>query len=238
MRRPSGNVIMKDLTPTLPPNWLALLDANAKMHLDHAISAAENELALGRHIFPARQNWFAAFNLVAPANVRAVILGQDPYPTAGNAMGLAFSVPRGVKVPASLKNIYKTLQNDLGINPALHGDLSAWAAQGVLLLNTVLTVEESKPNAHADFGWRQMTDAVIAAVGASSESPKVFLLWGAQAQQKAPMIDAMRHLVLTAPHPSPLSARRGFFDCKHFSKTNAFLVANGQAAIDWQLNSG
>ena len=223
------------VTPTLPPGWLALLDANAKTQLDRAIAAAENELALGRHVFPARENWFRAFNLVAPANVRAVILGQDPYPTAGNAMGLAFSVPRGVKVPASLKNIYKTLQNDLGITPAAHGDLSAWAAQGVLLLNTVLTVEESKPNAHTNFGWRQMTDAIITAIGASSETPKAFLLWGAQAQQKAPMIDGMRHLILTAPHPSPLSARRGFFDCKHFSKANIFLAANGHAPIDWQL---
>jgi uracil-DNA glycosylase len=223
------------MTHSLPANWLALLDANAKSQLDRAINAAENELALGKHVFPARENWFAAFNHVAPNDVRAVILGQDPYPTAGNAMGLAFSVPRGVKVSASLKNIYKTMQNDLGINPAAHGDLSVWAAQGVLLLNTVLTVEESKPNAHADFGWRQMTDAVIAAIGASSESPKAFLLWGAQAQQKAPMINATRHLMLTAPHPSPLSARRGFFDCKHFSKTNTFLAANGQATIDWQL---
>ncbi len=225
------------MTPTLPPNWLALLDANAKTQLDRAINAAENEIALGKHVFPARENWFAAFNHLAPADVRAVILGQDPYPTAGNAMGLAFSVPRGVKVPASLKNIYKALQNDLGIKPVAHGDLTAWAAQGVLLLNAVLTVEESMPNAHADFGWRQMTDAVIAAVGASSGTPKSFLLWGAQAQQKAPMIDATRHLILTAPHPSPLSARRGFFDCKHFSKANAFLSANGQAAIEWQLTA-
>jgi uracil-DNA glycosylase len=227
--------MLTNMTNSLPANWLALLDVNAKSQLDRAIVAAENELARGKRIFPARENWFAAFNLVAPDNVRAVILGQDPYPTAGNAMGLAFSVPRGVKVPASLKNIYKALQNDLGIKPAAHGDLSAWAGQGVLLLNTVLTVEESKPNAHADFGWRQVTDAVIAAVGASSETPKAFLLWGAQAQKKAPMIDAARHLVLTAPHPSPLSARRGFFDCKHFSKTNAFLAAHSQAAIDWQL---
>jgi uracil-DNA glycosylase len=223
------------MTNSLPANWLALLDTDAKSQLDRAIVAAENELALGKHIFPARESWFAAFSHVAPNDVRAVILGQDPYPTAGNAMGLAFSVPRGVRVPASLKNIYKGLQNDLGIKPAVHGDLTAWAAQGVLLLNTVLTVEEGKPNAHADFGWRQMTDAVIAAVGAGSESPKAFLLWGAQAQKKAPMIDATRHLVLTAPHPSPLSARRGFFDCKHFSKANAFQAANGQAAIDWQL---
>jgi uracil-DNA glycosylase len=220
---------------SFPANWRALFDVQAKAQLERAITTAESELALGKHVFPARENWFAAFNHVAPANVRAVILGQDPYPTAGNAMGLAFSVPPGVKVPASLKNIYKGLQKDLAIKPAMHGDLSAWAAQGVLLLNTVLTVEEGTPNAHADFGWRQMTDAVITAIGASSETPKAFLLWGAQAQQKAPLIDAKQHLILSAPHPSPLSARRGFFDCKHFSKANAFLAMNNQAAIDWQL---
>jgi uracil-DNA glycosylase len=219
----------------LPANWLALLDVNAKTQLARAIAAAELELAQGKHVFPARENWFAAFRHVAPENVRAVILGQDPYPTAGNAMGLAFSVPRGVKVPASLKNIYKAMQNDLNINPVAHGDLSTWAAQGVLLLNATLTVEESKPNAHAEFGWRQMTDAVIAAIGASSETPKAFLLWGSFAQKKASMIDGARHLILTAPHPSPLSARRGFFDCKHFSQANAFLTARGQSGVDWRL---
>lgn len=223
------------MTNRFPANWLALLDDHAQADLNRATIAAEDELARGKHVFPARNNWFAAFNLVAPANVRTVILGQDPYPTAGNAMGLAFSVPPDVRVPASLKNIYKGLQNDLAIKPAVHGDLTAWAAQGVLLLNTVLTVEEGKPNAHADVGWRQLTDAVIAAIGASSQTPKAFLLWGAQAQQKAPMIDSKRHLILTTAHPSPLSARRGFFDCKHFSKANAFLVNNNQAPIDWQL---
>jgi uracil-DNA glycosylase len=218
-----------------PSNWLPLLDTNASAQLDRAIAAAEREIALGKNIFPARADWFAALRHTAPENVRAVILGQDPYPTAGNAMGLAFSVPRGVKVPASLKNIYKAMQNDLNISPVVHGDLSTWASQGVLLLNATLTVEESKPNAHAEFGWRQVTDALISAIGARSEKPKSFLLWGGFAQKKAPLIDASRHLILNAPHPSPLSARRGFFDCKHFSQTNAFLVTQGQTGIDWQL---
>lgn len=223
------------MSTVLSQQWLQLLPPVARAHLASATAAAERELAVGKHVFPARANWFAAFDGVAPDRVRAIILGQDPYPTRGNAMGLAFSVPRGVKPPASLKNIYKALQNDLNIPPAVHGDLSAWAAQGVLLLNTVLTVEESRPNAHAEFGWREVTDAVIAALGGASHTPKAFLLWGAQAQKKAQMIDAQRHLVLTAPHPSPLSARRGFFDSRHFSQTNAFLSNQGMLPVDWHL---
>ena len=220
---------------TLPANWLQLLSPDATTHLQRATAAAEREAALGKNIFPPRADWFAAFHHVAPENVRAVILGQDPYPTRGNAMGLAFSVPRGVKTAASLKNIYKALNNDLACAPAAHGDLSSWAAQGVLLLNSVLTVEEGQPNAHAELGWRQFTDAVISIIGGSNQSPKAFLLWGAHAQKKAPLIDANRHLVLTAAHPSPLSARRGFFDCKHFSQTNAFLNVHGLGAVDWAL---
>ncbi len=218
-----------------PEQWLALLDASARSHLARASAAAEHEAASGKHILPARDNWFAAFHHVAPGQVRAVILGQDPYPTAGNAMGLAFSVPRGVAVPASLRNIYKGLANDLDIAPAAHGDLRAWADQGVLLLNSVLTVEEGRSNAHADFGWQQLTDAVIAAIGSATSGRKAFLLWGAHAQKKAPMIVAPHHLILTAAHPSPLSARRGFFDCRHFSKTNAFLQSHDLPLIDWQL---
>ena len=220
---------------TLPANWLQLLPPDARAHLHSATLAAERESAAGKRIFPPREKWFAAFDLVAPERVCAIVLGQDPYPTFGNAMGLAFSVPRGVKAAASVKNIYKALQIDLAIAPAAHGDLSAWAAQGVLLLNSVLTVEESRPNAHAKFGWQQLTDAVIKALGAGSESPRAFLLWGAHAQKKVPLIDAERHLVLTASHPSPLSARRGFFDCRHFSQTNAFLSNRELAAIDWEL---
>lgn len=220
----------------LPTPWLELLTPDAMVHLERAMAAAERETASGKHVFPPRAEWFAAFHHVAPANVRAVILGQDPYPTRGNAMGLAFSVPRGLKPPASLKNIYKALQNDLAIAPAAHGDLRNWAAQGVLLLNSVLTVEEGHPNAHAEMGWRQVTDAVIAELGGGGQTPKVFLLWGAHAQKKSPMINARQHLVLTAAHPSPLSARRGFFDCKHFSQANTFLRRRGLATVDWTIS--
>ncbi len=223
------------MVKNLPAKWLQLLSHDATVHLQRATAAAEREVALGKNIFPPRADWFAAFHHVAPENVRAVILGQDPYPTRGNAMGLAFSVPRSVKPAASLQNIYKALNNDLAISPAAHGDLSNWAAQGVLLLNSVLTVEEGQPNAHAELGWRQFTDAVIEAIGGSHQTPKAFLLWGAHAQKKATLIDTRRHLVLSSAHPSPLSARRGFFDCKHFSQTNAFLVSKGVAAINWAL---
>ncbi len=224
-----------NMAHTLPAKWLQLLSHDATAHLQRATAAAEHEAALGKHVFPPRADWFAAFHHVAPENVRAVILGQDPYPTRGNAMGLAFSVPRGVKPAASLKNIYKALNNDLAIAPAAHGDLSSWAAQGVLLLNSVLTVEDGQPNAHAELGWREFTDAVIAALGRGDQSPKAFLLWGAHAQKKSPLIDAHRHLVLTSAHPSPLSARRGFFDCKHFSQANAFLADHQLVTVDWSL---
>ena len=220
---------------TLPVEWLAVLDADAKATLARATAAAEREATAGKHIFPLRADWFAAFHHVVPSNVRVVILGQDPYPTRGNAMGLAFSVPRGVRPPASLKNIYKSIHHDLAIPPPSHGDLSSWAAQGVLLLNSVLTVEEGLPNSHADFGWCELTDAVIAALGSEHQTPKAFLLWGAHAQKKAPLIAGRRHLILKAPHPSPLSARRGFFDCKHFSRANTFLAEQASQPIDWSL---
>jgi uracil-DNA glycosylase len=215
--------------------WRALLDREAAGALTRAIATADAAIGAGKPVFPARAQWFAALAHMAPEAVRAVILGQDPYPTRGNAMGLAFSVPRGVAIPASLRNIYKAMQLDLGLAPALHGDLTAWAARGVLLLNTTLTVEEGQPNVHAEIGWSTVTDAVINAIGALDQQPKVFLLWGAHAQKKEPLIDAARHLVLTAPHPSPLSAHRGFFACKHFSQANAFLSARGLAPIDWAL---
>lgn len=219
----------------LPDKWRALLNEEACSHLDRATAAAEAEAATGKNILPARENWFAAFHHVAPDEVKAVILGQDPYPTAGNAMGLAFSVPRGIPIPASLRNIYIGLQKDLDIPPATHGDLRAWAARGVLLLNSVLTVEEGKSNGHAGFGWQPFTDAVIAAIATPASTRKAFLLWGAHAQKKETLIDAQHHLVLKAPHPSPLSARRGFFNCRHFSKANDFLRENRIAEIDWVL---
>ena len=218
-----------------PASWMALLGPDARKHLEDATWAAEQRAASGKSVFPARENWFGAFHFVAPEAVKVIVLGQDPYPTAGNAMGLSFSVPRGVRVPASLRNIFIGLRNDLAIAPALHGDLRAWASQGVLLLNGVLTVEEGAPNSHAELGWREVTDAVVAAIGASTSSPKAFLLWGGHAQKKSNLIATPQHLLLTAPHPSPLSARRGFFECRHFSKANAFLTGQGLPTIDWKL---
>ena len=207
--------------------------------LDGASMAAleaflEAEQAAGKRIFPAPADRFRAFDLTPLDRVRVVILGQDPYHGAGQAHGLCFSVQPGVRPPPSLVNIYKELQADLGIARVAHGFLDHWAEQGVLLLNTVLTVEEGQAASHRKRGWEPFTDAVIRLVSAKAE-PVVFLLWGAHAQQKAALIDATRHLVLTAAHPSPLSARTGFFGSRPFSQANAFLAAHGRGTIDWAL---
>ena len=188
----------------------------------------------GRRIFPKGSEWFRALDLTPLERVRVVILGQDPYHGEGQAHGLCFSVQPGVPPPPSLVNIFKELDSDLGIKPARHGLLDHWARQGVLLLNSVLTVELGRAASHRDRGWERFTDAVVAAVNAKPE-PVVFLLWGSYAQKKAAFVDEARHLVLKAPHPSPLSAHSGFFGCRHFSKTNAFLERRGLAPIDWAL---
>lgn len=193
-----------------------------------------NEKAAGKRVYPAERNWFRALELTPLDQVRVVILGQDPYHGVGQAHGLCFSVQPGVRVPPSLRNVYKELESDLGIAPARHGFLEHWARQGVLLLNAVLTVEEGKADSHKGRGWERFTDAVIRAVNAS-DTPVVFMLWGAKAQAKAAFVDTARHLVLKAPHPSPLSAHTGFLGCLHFSQANAFLVANGLKPIDWAL---
>jgi uracil-DNA glycosylase len=166
--------------------------------------------------------------------VRVVILGQDPYHGPGQAHGLCFSVPEGVRPPPSLVNIYKELESDLGVRPARHGFLEHWAKQGVLLLNSVLTVEMGRAASHQGRGWERFTDAVIREVNAKSD-PVVFMLWGSYAQKKAAFVDGSRHLVLKAPHPSPLSAHSGFLGCRHFSKANSFLESRGMAPIDWAL---
>ena len=188
----------------------------------------------GRRIFPKGSEWFRALDLTPLEQVRVVILGQDPYHGAGQAHGLCFSVEPGVPPPPSLINIFKELDSDLGIEPARHGLLDHWARQGVLLLNSVLTVEMGRAASHRDRGWERFTDAVVAEVNAKPE-PVVFLLWGSYAQKKAAFVDEARHLVLKAPHPSPLSAHSGFFGCRHFSKANAFLASRGLAPIDWAL---
>lgn len=196
-----------------------------------------DEKAKGKQIFPHSSNWFRALDLTPPDDVRVVILGQDPYHGPGQAHGLCFSVQRGVPAPPSLKNIFREIGEDLGIAPPAHGSLEHWARQGVLLLNTALTVEAGQAASHRGKGWEKFTDAVIRTVARKSE-PVVFLLWGRHAGEKAALIEnegAGRHLILTAPHPSPLSAYNGFFGCRHFSQANRFLEETGRAPIDWSL---
>lgn len=188
----------------------------------------------GKRIFPKGSEWFRALDLTPPDQVRVVILGQDPYHGEGQAHGLCFSVRHGTRAPPSLVNIFKELESDIGVKPARHGFLEHWAKQGVLLLNSVLTVEMGRAASHRDKGWERFTDAVVAEVNASM-APVVFMLWGSYAQKKATFVDQSRHLVLKAPHPSPLSAHSGFFGCRHFSKANAFLESRGLKPIDWAL---
>ena len=185
-------------------------------------------------VFPPRAKLFAAFRLTAPERVRAVILGQDPYHEPGQAHGLAFSVRPGVKLPPSLRNIFRELESDCGIPPRSSGDLTGWAEQGVFLLNTVLSVESGRANSHAGFGWQTFTDAVTACLR-SLPQPIAFVLWGAQAQKKAAVAADSPHprLVLQSPHPSPLSSYRGFFGSRPFSQINAFLEGHGEQGIDW-----
>ncbi len=192
------------------------------------------EKAAQKVIYPHSSNWFHALEATPLDQVKVVIIGQDPYHQPGQAHGLCFSVRPGVRIPPSLVNIYKELKTDLGIEPVTHGYLEHWAKQGVLLLNAVLTVEQSNANAHQGKGWEQFTDRVIQLVNEQCEHV-VFMLWGSYAQKKGARIDQSRHLVLKAPHPSPLSAHRGFFGCRHFSQANQWLVAQGRDAIDWQL---
>lgn len=185
-------------------------------------------------IYPDMYHIFEALSLTPYEKVKVVILGQDPYHGPKQAHGLAFSVQPGIRIPPSLVNIYKELNDDLGIPPVNHGFLNAWAEQGVLLLNTVLTVRNGQAYSHRDKGWEQFTDAVIEKLN-EREKPMVFILWGKPAQAKIKMIDQSKHIILTAPHPSPLSAHRGFFGSKPFSKTNDALIALGQEPINWQL---
>jgi uracil-DNA glycosylase len=220
----------------VPPSWRPVLEpllATAQARrLGGFLKMRESE---GVAIYPPRGLRLAALDLTPLDRVKVVILGQDPYHGAGQAHGLAFSVPDGVKVPPSLANIYKELADDLAVAPPRSGNLANWARQGVLLLNNALTVEEGRAGSHQLLGWEPITDAVIGAVAARPE-PTVFMLWGSHARKKAGRVPGLgdgRHLVLTAPHPSPLSAHSGFFGCRHFSKANAFLEANGRGAIDW-----
>lgn len=220
----------------VPESWQAalapVLDTHEARHLGGWLKAEENA---GKIVFPPCGSRLRALDLTPLDAVKVVILGQDPYHGPGQAHGLAFSVPEGVRVPPSLVNIYKELASDCGVAMPGHGNLEHWARQGVLLLNNALTVEQGQAGSHQNRGWEAITDAAVAAVAAKSE-PCVFLLWGSHAQKKAmrvPGLSRSHHCVLKAPHPSPLSAHRGFLGCHHFSQANDFLIANGRDPIIW-----
>ena len=219
----------------LDDGWKALLAPEfSKPYMLKLKAYLQERRGAGARIFPKGADYFRALDLTPPEKVRVVILGQDPYHGEGQAHGLSFSVRPGVRIPPSLGNIYKELQADLGIAPAGHGFLEHWAKQGVLLLNSVLTVEMGMAAAHQGKGWETFTDAVIRAVN-DLPQPVVFILWGAYAQKKAAFVDPSRHLVIKSVHPSPLSAHNGFFGTKPFSRANDFLISKGYPPIDWKL---
>ncbi|MGF1743609.1 uracil-DNA glycosylase [Vibrio minamisatsumaniensis] len=219
-----------------PKTWESIIsDEREKEYFQSVLAFVEQQRNSGKTVYPPQEQVFSAFEVTPFESVRVVILGQDPYHGANQAHGLAFSVLPGVKIPPSLRNMYKELAQDIeGFEIPNHGYLDAWASQGVLMLNTVLTVEEAKAHSHAKCGWEHFTDAIIAELNQRSE-PVIFLLWGAHAQKKGQVIDTNKHYVLVAPHPSPLSARRGFFGCQHFSITNKLLSSLDQQLIDWRL---
>ena len=213
-----------------------LIEEFAKPYMLELKDFLRREVAGRKIIYPQGREYFNAFNCAPFDRVKVVVLGQDPYHGPGQAHGLCFSVPKGVDTPPSLLNICKEIQADLQLAPGdfRHGNLQGWADQGVLLLNSVLTVEAGRAASHQGRGWENFTDRAIAELNEKKDN-LVFMLWGAYAQKKGAVIDARRHLVLTAPHPSPLSAHRGFFGCRHFSATNAYLIAHGREPIDWRL---
>lgn len=223
---------MKINTPNIDSSWYEVL--KNQFDSDYFVGLKSFLVDEKSHyrIFPPGSLIFNAFNLTPLQNVKVVILGQDPYHGMGQAHGLAFSVPEGVSFPPSLRNIFKELQADIGISIPYTGSLEGWARQGVLLLNTTLTVRESQPMSHAGHGWEAFTDAAIKAVSDHRENV-VFMLWGSHAASKKPLVDTSKHCVLQAPHPSPLSASRGFFGCHHFSLANKYLAEHNITPIDW-----
>ncbi|WKD50883.1 uracil-DNA glycosylase [Microbulbifer spongiae] len=217
------------------PSWFAVLREEFEQpYMVQLRQFLRGEKAAGKRIYPPGGQIFNAFNSTPFDQVKVVILGQDPYHGSGQAHGLCFSVLPGVRIPPSLQNIYQELHMDMGIVPAHHGCLQPWAEQGVLLLNTTLTVEDSRAGAHQGRGWERFTDVAIHKLAEQREG-LVFILWGSYAQKKGGFIDRNKHLVLRAPHPSPLSAHRGFFGTRPFSQTNHWLQQRGQTPIDWQL---
>ncbi|MEE4245059.1 MAG: uracil-DNA glycosylase [Kangiellaceae bacterium] len=216
-------------------DWQRLIEQESrKDYFKTLTNYVARERANGKTIYPPADQVFSALDLTPIEQCKVVILGQDPYHGPGQANGLAFSVNQGQAIPPSLRNIFKEVSDDIGCNIPLFGDLADWAKQGVLLLNAVLTVEQALPNSHKDKGWEVFTDKIIELLN-SAEHHIVFLLWGSYSQKKANLISNSQHTVLKAPHPSPLSAHRGFFGCKHFSLANKALTKHNQSVIDWQL---
>ena len=222
-------------TINIHPSWLKQLQPEFDSDYMSEIKLfLKEELKAGKIVYPHGKDIFQAFDKTPLDKVQVVIIGQDPYHGPDQAHGMSFSVQKGIKVPPSLVNIFKELEADLGIERSTHGYLESWANQGVLLLNSVLTVEAANAGSHRKKGWEKFTDKVIQTLNDEREN-LVFLLWGAPAQKKASIVDETKHLVLKAPHPSPLSSYRGFFGCKHFSKTNDYLKKNKLAPIEWAL---
>lgn len=221
---------------TLPNDWsLMLFEEYTKPYYSSLSEFLDHEYATQR-VYPNPEDLFRAMSLTSFGNTKVVILGQDPYHGAGQANGLAFSVNKDVGVPPSLRNIFKELYDDLGCIPPSHGYLGHWAEQGVLLLNCVLTVREGKPNSHAGHGWETLTDSVIKALSTSKSESVVFVLWGSYAQRRSILIDTSRHFIISSAHPSPLSASRGFFGSKPFSKANECLQSVGLEKVDWRIH--
>ncbi|TNC87820.1 MAG: uracil-DNA glycosylase [Thalassolituus sp.] len=219
----------------LHPSWQAMIGSEFDQpYMQNLKEFLQAEKSAGKTIYPPGPLIFNAFNHTPFDQVRVVIIGQDPYHGPGQAMGLSFSVPQSVKVPPSLVNIFKEIQQDLGLTMSGSGDLTPWADQGVLLLNATLTVEQAKAGSHQKRGWEQFTDAAIAALNAQREG-LVFVLWGSYAQKKGAVIDRTKHLVLESVHPSPLSAHRGFFGNRQFSTINDYLISRGETPVNWQI---
>lgn len=217
----------------IPENWAAQIGSELKQpYMGKLSDFLKERAAAGKVIFPQNDEIFSALSLTSFNEVRVVIIGQDPYHGPGQAHGLSFSVRRGVRIPPSLRNIYKEIEAAFGVKMPAHGDLTGWARQGVLLLNATLTVEEASAGAHQKKGWEEFTDAIIRAVNDQHEHV-VFMLWGAYAQKKGAFIDRHKHLVLESVHPSPLSAHRGFLGNGHFAKANEYLAAHGREPIAW-----
>jgi uracil-DNA glycosylase len=234
-RSAPGSGSMSDDKIRLEPSWKGrLLSEFSRPYMRDLREFLKKEIQAKKVVYPRGVEYFAALDHTPFDKVKVVILGQDPYHGLNQAHGLCFSVRPRVEIPPSLQNIFIELKNDLGIAPPNHGQLTHWAEQGVLLLNATLTVEAGKAGSHQNRGWEKFTDVIVDSLNRERED-LVFVLWGSYAQKKGAFIDTRKHLVLKGPHPSPLSAHRGFFGCKHFSKINSYLQAHGKAPIDWRL---